>query len=375
MNIRQNTIAILNYENYDKMPIVHFGFWPETVQKWYNEGHVTKDEAENYKFTNSYEASIAKRLGFDFNWSPDFGLKTLLDPEFPVIIVKEIEQSKRYVQNPEGVVVLEDDNIVSIPTEISHTLKDRKSWEEEFLPRLQYKKERADLWSYNDIKTINTDRPHGLFIGSMFGRMRNWMGVVEVSYLLYDDEELYDEIINTVGNLTYLTVKESLVNIKESNITFDYAHWWEDICFKNGPLIAPDIFNKKIGHHYKRINDLLNEFGIKIISLDCDGFVDPLIPTWLNNGINTMFPIEVGTWNASITLWREKYGKELRGVGGMNKNTFSKDKKAIDMEIERIKKMVELGGYIPCPDHLIATDAKWELIQYYTDSLRKTFSR
>ena len=58
----------------------------------------------------------------------------------------------------------------------------------------------------------------------------------------------------------------------------------------------------------------------------------------MENGVNTMFPIEVGTWNGAITPWREKYGRELRGVGGMNKNVFARDRAAIDAEIERLSR-------------------------------------
>lgn len=115
----------------------------------------------------------------------------------------------------------------------------------------------------------------------------------------------------------------------------------------------------------------MNSYGIDIISLDCDGLIDSLIPTWFENGVNTMFPIEVGTWGASISPWREKYGKELKGVGGMNKTVFAQDRKAIDLEIERLKPLVELGGYIPCPDHRIAPDAIWEHVQYYCYKMMK----
>ena len=86
-----------------------------------------------------------------------------------------------------------------------------------------------------------------------------------------------------------------------------------------------------------------------------------------------MFPIEVGTWNASIKPWRDLYGDGLLGVGGMDKRVFSMDKNAVDSEIERLNPLVNLGGYIPCPDHRIAPDAKWELVQYYCDTMRKTF--
>ena len=151
------------------------------------------------------------------------------------------------------------------------------------------------------------------------------------------------------------------------------AHLWEDICFRSGPLINPKVFRGKVGPHYKRITDVLKSYGITIVSLDCDGKIDKLVPIWLENDVNTMFPIEVGVWNASIAPWREQYGRELRGVGGMDKRVFAHDYAAIEAEIERLKPLVELGGYIPCPDHRIAPDAKWENVQSYCDEMRKTF--
>jgi len=60
-------------------------------------------------------------------------------------------------------------------------------------------------------------------------------------------------------------------------------------------------------------------------------------------------------------------------VGGVNKNVFSKDRAAVDAEVARIKLLVALGGYLPCIDHRIAPDAKWELVRYYCDRMRETF--
>lgn len=148
---------------------------------------------------------------------------------------------------------------------------------------------------------------------------------------------------------------------------------WEDICFKTGPLVAPDVFREKVGPHYKRVTDLLKQYGIDIVSLDCDGCIDALVPIWLENGVNTMFPMEVGTWNASIAPWRAKYGKDLRGVGGMNKVVFGRDRAAIDAEVERLRPLVDLGGYIPCPDHRIAPDGKWDLVRYYCERMHHVF--
>jgi hypothetical protein len=133
------------------------------------------------------------------------------------------------------------------------------------------------------------------------------------------------------------------------------------------------VFRRKVGPHYKRITDLVHDAGIDVISLDSDGRIDELVPVWFENGVNTMFPIEVGTWGAHIAPWREQYGKELLGVGGVNKKVFAYDRAAVDKEVERLIPLVELGGYLPCPDHRIAPDAKWDNVRYYCQRMREVF--
>jgi uroporphyrinogen decarboxylase len=215
--------------------------------------------------------------------------------------------------------------------------------------------------------------PIGLFCGSMIGSIRNWLGVENLSYLPVDDEALFKEIVETVGNIAYDVTERTLELAAAKGLRFDYGHFWEDICYKNGPLVTPSLFDELCGPHYKRICGLLAEHGVDVVTLDCDGMIDALIPTWLDNGVNAMFPIEVGTWNASIAPWREKYGRAIRGVGGMDKRVFALDEAAVEAEIERLKPLVALGGYIPCPDHRIAPDAKWELVQYYCRRMREEF--
>ena len=46
----------------------------------------------------------------------------------------------------------------------------------------------------------------------------------------------------------------------------------------------------------------------------------------------------------------------------------------LQAEIERLKPLIALGGYIPCPDHRIAPDAKWDNVRYYCDRMHEVFS-
>ena len=373
MNNRERTMAILNYENYDKMPVVHFGYWWELLQKWRQEGHLTEEEAKNYGDGNAYDKQIADKLGFDYCWTCQGGAHGGLMPGFEYKVLETKANGMIVTQNGNGLIEESKPGIASIPATVGTLMTGREAWEELYKPKLQPDerryggKERLENMKNNMAEF--DDRPRGLHVGSLYGSIRDMLGVEGISYLYANDEDLYIEIIDTIGNLNYENAKAMF----NAGIKPDFIHFWEDICFKNGPLVSPVIFDEYVGRHYKKITDLAREHGTMIASLDCDGCIDKLVPIWVENGVNTMFPIEVGTWEANIKPWREAYGKELRGVGGMNKNVLAYDKKAVDSEIERLKGLVDLGGFIPCPDHRLPPNAEWDLTQYYCDEMRKAF--
>ena len=87
--------------------------------------------------------------------------------------------------------------------------------------------------------------------------------------------------------------------------------------------------------------------------------------------MNILFPIEVGTWGDQFEPARNRFGTRQLGVGAMDKTALRKDKAAVDAELERIRRMVSLGGFIPCPDHRLMPGTKFELVQYYADEIKK----
>ena len=374
MTTRERIDAALHYGDYDRLPLVHFGYWRETLERWAAEGHLTADEAEAHADGNDIDYAVSGRLGFDCNWQTMFYTTGGLHPGFRSEVVAEFPDGSRHVLDRNGVVILTRPGAGGIPSEIRHTLTDRASYDEHYRHRYEWSESRVDIAALDSLPA-GRDTPRGLHCGSLYGHIRDVIGVVGLSYLAVDDEELYREIISTVGEICYRNTKFVLEHVAANrpDFRFDFAHFWEDICFKNGPLVNPAVFRELVGPHYRRIADLCREHGIDIVSLDCDGRIDELVPIWLENGVNTMFPIEVGTWNASIAPWRERYGRELRGVGGMDKRVFAADRSAVDAEVERLRPLVDSGGYIPCPDHRIAPDAKWELVAYYCDRMRVAF--
>ena len=378
-------LAVLNYDRYDRLPVVNFGFLRGTLDRWVLEGHITPQEADSADPGDGTpgEQRLSEKLGFDCNYHTAFMPSTRVEPPFERTVLEELPDGNRKVMTANGAVVLENDRCASIPMEVDHVLKGRKEWEEIFLPRLAYTEDRINstlvhcpdrMLPFAEggreyLASGRREHHYLLYCGNLYGVLRDYMGMENLCYLSADDPELLDEMIDVNAELCYQCFEGSLA----TGVTFDIAHFWEDICFKNGPLVNPAFFARKLGPHYRRITDLLSKHGINLVSLDCDGVIDSLLPVWFANGVNVMFPIEVGTWNASIKPWREEYGRELRGVGGMDKRVFARDYAAVEAEIERLKPLVDLGGYIPCPDHRLAPDAKWDNVRYYTESMRRAF--
>ena len=380
---RERISAMLHYKDFDRVPIMHFGFWDETIEKWGREGHLTDEEVKNaieyggnQADGNEFELAIAKKLGFDDNIFVYTGQKgnwydMPLYPAFEEKVVEHYPDGSMKLLDSDGVFVLKKEGARSIPSEVAHTVFDRKSWEEHYLPRLQWTHERLDMDAINKLIEENHTRERHLavYCGSLFGKLRNYWGLVEISYLQVDDPDLFGECIDAVGKLCYEVTKHTL----ETGVKVDFAHFWEDICFNKGPLINPEVFRKYVGKHYRKISDECAKYGIDIVSVDCDGYIDDLVPIWLDNGVNTMFPIEYGAWEYDFETMRKKFGKELRGLGNINKNVLSKSKKEVDAEVERAKRLVDLGGFVPCFDHRIAPDADWDLTKYYCEQMKNAF--
>jgi uroporphyrinogen decarboxylase len=135
------------------------------------------------------------------------------------------------------------------------------------------------------------------------------------------------------------------------------------------------MFDELCRKHYQKRNDLCRKYGIDIISLDCDGVLDRLLPAWFETGVNVMFPIEIGTWGDQFEPARQKFGSGMLGVGALDKTALRKDKAAVDGELNRIQRLVLLGGFIPCPDHRLMPGTKFELAKYYAAKIKelKTF--
>ncbi|MFM8319913.1 MAG: uroporphyrinogen decarboxylase family protein [Chloroflexota bacterium] len=367
MNNRQRFNAILHYQAVDRCPLVDFGFWDETIPAWHAQGLPLQIDMD----------SIRSYLGMDFTLTGLDEGTGIFDKLHPLFEERQIEDlgENEVVQQPDGVQVLRRKSMSSIPQPLRYRLVDRDSWRRDYKPRLdptapgRYPADwerRAQTWR-DPLRTEII----GLRGGGLYGYLRNWMGLERVSMVLYDDPAWFEEMVETLADLFV----GMLEHVFASGGTFDACHLWEDMCYSAGPLISPRHFRKFLMPHYRRITDVLHRHNVDIISVDSDGKIDALAPLWLEVGINTMFPFEVGTWRADPYDFRRRFGRQLRILGGFDKNILRASPAEISAEVRRLAPLVEEGGYIPHCDHLVPPDVPYRNYLHYLRQARQVWAR
>ncbi len=364
MNDRERFSNQMHYRPVDRCPIWDFGFWDETILAWENFGLPKGVNTDEFFGMDAQWAVVQLGIGL----MPEFECKVLAD-----------EGETELVMDSAGVTLRQRKMLRTIPHYVDWTLKDMASWREHFKPRLDPDAPGRipDEWAKHCANTADDrrDYPLGIFAGSLYGWLRNWIGMENLSLQLYDEPELFPEMVETLGDLFHTVLSRALKTARDNGCTFDYATMWEDMCYNRGPLISPQIVKDVMGPQYKRITDLLKEYGCDVVVLDCDGKVDDLLPIWMASGVNVAFPLEIGTWDADPIAYRRRFGKELLIMGGFDKHILAKTKDDILREIERLAPLTEEGGFIPFCDHRVPADVPLDNYLYYLEQAKAIWGK
>ena len=342
----------MEYKDFSEMPVLWWDPWEETRARWTREGMRPGVDPHTEMGT----------IRFWINVDVDLGLRPPFEEEI-------LEETAEHVirRTGDGTTEKTWKGRSSIPQYIDHALKDSHSWLE-FKKRLQPDPGRlpADLQQRTEA-LVAADELVLINCGSLMGWIRNWMGLESMSYLIYDDRDTYEDMVRTIADLVCWAVAQMAPRLP---VTPDAAIFWEDMCGKTGPLISPRFFRRFVAPQYLRINEALDAMGVHLVGVDCDGDVSLLVPEWLESGVNLHMPLEIGTWGADPMVYRTRYGKELRIVGGIDKRELEKGPTAIDQEIERRMPLLRDGGYVPMPDHYITPQTSLRDFQYYLSRIR-----
>ena len=367
MTHRERFHRIFNFQPVDRIPNYYFGSWPETKERWAKEG---------FDGEMSAGRSQGPQLeGMDPDWEPGLweahGLVNLgpigdMEP----VVLKE-GNGTRILRSAIGEETLWRTDGSSIPHTLVHALEpSRESWNrfKRFLDANDARRF-PDGWQQKAEELNKRDVVTAFMGGSFYGWIRGWMGVENISYLMYDDPELFEEMISTITD-HFMTLMKPVLAVAK----FDFVYFFEDCCGSHGPLFSPAFYRKFMDQYYRKLIRFYKENGVPLALVDSDGKSDQLIPCWLESGFDIIFPVEVGVWNASPGKLREQFGEKLRMLGGMNKNLIYGPEEDLRTHLMELKIQVDAGGYLPIPDHRIPPQVSYDQMRQYIQLFEEIFN-
>ncbi len=351
MNSRERYLATAHYADRDRLYHWEMGPYEETIKRWQADGLPVDSDWAYYGGYDRFEVAPVS-VGL----CPGFVYETLEETDEHEIYLDGDGVKKRKLRNVPP---------PAMPQYLEYPLRGRENWDD-FLRRLNPDSPARFPVYWDSIKRQYADRdfPLGISGGSLYGWLRNWMGVEGISLAVYDDPAFLQQAATEMADCILAVLDRAL-----DGVQYDFAQFWEDMAYKTSSLIDPRQYREIFLPQYQRITDRLHQAGVDVLMLDSDGNVDNLIPCWLDVGINFIYPMEVAAGMDVVAL-RRKFGKDLIIGGGMDKRVLASSKSAIKAMVDEKVALMQEGGYVPGCDHAMPPDIPWENYVYYRQLLQ-----
>lgn len=331
-----------------------FGFF--STDRWKSEGFINDDTKLNELFMFDEPGNFSLwGLGWcEAAFNPSFEEKFIEDRGLHEVIQDYAGRHVLYFKGRRSGFM---------PEYIDHPVKDIKTWEENCKWRLNPNTpDRIKNLENSMINAIGAAKEGKVITQQLIGGymyLRSLIGPVELLYKFYDEPELIHTCMQT-----WLELSDKIISEHQKFVTLDEIFIAEDICYNKGPLISPDMIKEFLFPYYQQLITNVKARQIDknrhlYFQVDTDGFANPVIPLYREQGMDYMSPFEVASGSDVVETGR-KY-PDLIMRGGFDKRILAQGKEAIDREIERIMPTLKArGGYIPTCDHGVPEEVNFE---------------
>jgi hypothetical protein len=383
LNAREKFLASMAFERDAPILKMEYGYWAGTVRRWYGEGlhpeapvppsmvagESVRAEVMGFKPGGFVDRDIHRLFALD-DWLRRIPLNNYMYPVFEEEILED-HGAWRIYRDEWGIVRRESKGRDTPTALVRGPVGSIEDWmairDERLQPSLHgrlpqdWDRQRAD----------SVKRDFALILGGgqgFYGTPRYLIGDQQLLVTFYDNPKLIHAINDHLCRF-WIALYDAVLD--ETSV--DIALIWEDMCYKNGPLISPAMFEEFLLPYYKRLCGFFKDHGIEVILVDTDGDARKLIPLFVEGGVTGMFPLEVSA-GMDLGELRSSFPR-FQLIGGIDKRALSKDLRAVDAELARVEAVLDSGGLIPCVDHLVPPDVSWATFQYYRNHLNELIDR
>jgi uroporphyrinogen decarboxylase len=168
--------------------------------------------------------------------------------------------------------------------------------------------------------------------------------------------DLYDHFLSAVGEYVQVVIVG------------------DDVAMQDRPLISPLFYRKVVKPFHGKLWSSIKKQTDAYLFLHSCGNVHPLIPDFMELGVDILNPIQVSAADMNTLTLKREFGEKLTFWGAIDTQKVLPYGSPQDVELEvktRIKDLAPGGGYVLCAVHNIQADVGPENILAMYGSARK----
>ncbi len=330
MTTHERMSRMYEHREADRVPFFDFP-WETTIERWHAEGLPQGVSFEDY-------------FGLDHVF-------TIIVDNSPQYEKRTVEETGDYIISTTewGVTMKNWKHASSTPEFLDFTITDPDTWRAA-KARMVPGSDRIP-WELLK-KEYRTRRERGDWIEALiwfgFDVTHSWaVGTQRLLVALIEQPEWCMDMFSH-----FLEVNLKLLEmVREQGYNFDSITWYDDLGYKGNQFISVEMYRELLKPFHRRAVEWAKARGLKSRLHSC-GDVRPLVPEFIELGIDALNPLEVKAGMDPVKI-KQEYGSQLVLHGGVNAVLWDKPDQ-IEEEIRRVlPRLKEGGGYIFASDHSI----------------------
>ncbi len=327
MNTRQRFRAVMNFEPFDRLPVLEWaGWWDKTIERWRGES-LPESAKDRY--------DICRHFGLDVY------MQDWLRPRGP-LCPKPASHGAGIIENE-----ADYDRIRSCLYPLDSV--NESLW-----------RSRAELQSRGDVVLWFT-------VDGFFWFARTLLGIEQHLYAFYDQPELLHRINSDLADWIVKMI-EQICQV----CVPDFMTIAEDMSYNNGPMLSKEQFDTFMRPYYDRIVPTLKRHGILSI-VDSDGDITQPAYWFEEAGLDGILPLERQAGVDMAVLRRDH--PRMRFIGHFDKMTMTRGEAAMRAEFERLLPIAAGGWFLISCDHQTPPGVSYDQYQVYLRLFREYAQR
>ena len=323
MTTRERFQAVMNFQPFDRLPIVEWaGWWDQTIKRWHGE-KLPADVTDRY--------DICRHFGLDVYHQAHMGVSK---PGLP-----------SPAHHGAGIVENEDD--------YERIREFLYPW-----PAID-----VDYWRSLAAQQAVGEIVVWFTVVGFFWYPRTLFGIEPHFYAFYDYPELMHRMNDDLATWIVRVVEEVGKYCKPDFMTFA-----EDMSYNHGPMLSKGLFEEFETPYYQRVIPAIKELGT-IPVVDSDGDITIPADWFAECGIEGILPLERQA-GVDVGVVRRNH-PTMKFIGCFDKMTMNKGEAAMRGEFERLLPTAKEGGLIIACDHQTPPGVSYDDYQLYLRLFRE----